>query len=92
METEKLIRWLYELGRLQRELEEKELAAIMAINPYLIRASPASTGSMAKDSDNFLQAWIRSNVCQTALLGRWGSSRLELQVALTYVLCSHLLA
>lgn len=40
LETEKLIRCLYELGRLQRELEEKGLAAIVAINPYVIRASP----------------------------------------------------
>lgn len=79
LETEKLIRWLYELGRLQRELEEKEWAAIMAINPYLIRASPDSAGSMAKDSDNSRQAWVRSTKCQTALLGLWGSSRLELQ-------------
>ena len=65
METEKFIRWLYEQGRLQIELEEKKLAAIMAVNPYLIRASPASAGSMAKDSDNLKQAWVSSNVvCQ----------------------------
>lgn len=52
----------------------------MVIDPYFVRASPASAGSVAKDRDNFLQAHRKSNVCQTALPGLWGPSRVEPQV------------